>query len=83
MGLCLYMLTLIFGFLILWYEEEFCVSEHSLIPKKEQELFVFDNDKQVKRIWYPQHQYQKLPFIKLWILTEVPPLGQIKIYLQT
>ena len=34
------MLTLVFEFLILWYEEEFCLSlsEHSLITKKKQEV---------------------------------------------
>ena len=32
------MLTLVLVFLILRYEEEFCLSEHSLIVKKEQEV---------------------------------------------
>ena len=32
------MLTLASGLIVLWYEEEFCLSEHSLIAKKEQEV---------------------------------------------
>ena len=32
------MLTLVVGLLVLWYEEVFCLSEHSLMAKKEQEV---------------------------------------------
>ena len=31
-------LTLVFGLIVLWYEEVSCLSEHSLIAKKEQEV---------------------------------------------
>ena len=32
------MLTLDVGHIVLWYEEDFCISEHSLIAMKEQEV---------------------------------------------